>query len=164
MKRGFSVQLRVHPSSDNWFGKKGKQFLLLEGRSAYLASAIFYILDVIRSILTSPWRRVHTIIYVRYLMGTAYLPTPLDRILYLFFAFFLPDPDVKIFLEVSPGEAYRRIKKNRLEQERFESIEQLEKIGKKVKRLALLHGWIIVDADQEEETIEDTINSVLIIK
>jgi thymidylate kinase len=97
-------------------------------------------------------------------MGTAYLPTPLDRIFYLFFAFLLPVPDVKIFLEVSPSEAYRRIKKNRLEQERFESIEQLEKIGKKVKRLALIHGWIIVDANQEEETIEHSINSVLSIE
>ena len=161
VKRGFSVQIRIHPSNDNWFGKHGRRFLLSNGRSAHLASAIFYIIDVVRSILTSPWRRVHYIIYVRYLMGTAYLPTPLDRILYLFFEFLLPDPDVKIYLKVSPGEAYKRIKENRSEQEMFESMEQLEKIGKKVKRLALLHDWIILDANQNEDLIEDNINSVL---
>jgi len=158
------VQLRIHPSNDNWFGRHGRRFLLSKGRSAHLASAIFYIIDVVRSILTSPWRRVHYIIYVRYLMGTAYLPTPLDRILYLFFEFLLPDPDVKIYLiylEVSPGEAHKRIKENRSEQEMFESMEQLEKIGKKVKRLALLHDWIILDADQNEDLIEGNINSVL---
>ena len=94
-------------------------------------------------------------------MGTAYLPMPLDRILYLFFEFLLPDPDLKIYLEVSPDEAYRRIKDNRSEQEMFESLEQLEKIGKKVKRLALLHDWIIIDADQDEDRIGAYIDSVI---
>ena len=164
MNRGYSVQLRVHPSNDNWFGRQGRRFLLSEGRSAHLASAIFYIMDVLRSILTSPWRRVNYVIYVRYLMGTAYLPMPLDRVLYLFFEFLLPDPDVKIYLEVSPGEAHKRIKENRSEQEMFESLEQLEKIGKKVKRLALLHDWIILDADQDEGLIEDKIISVIPIQ
>lgn len=161
MNRGYSVQLRVHPSNDNWFGRQGRRFLLSEGRSAHLASAIFYIMDVFRSILTSPWRKTDYIIYVRYLMGTAYLPMPLDRILYLFFEFLLPDPDVKIYLEVSPGEAYRRINDNRTEQEMFESLEQLMKISKKVKRLALLHEWIIIDADQDEDLIEANIDAVI---
>jgi len=161
LSRGLSVHIRFHPSSDNWFGRKGRRFLLAEGKSAHLASAIFYIADVTRSILTTPWRRVHHIIYVRYLMGTAYLPSPLDRILYKFFEIVLPRPDVKLFLEVSPEEAYKRIIKNRTEKEMFESMDQLVKIGMKVKSLAELHDWTIVDADRREDEIEEFIASMV---
>lgn len=155
------MHMRFHPSSDNWFGRQGRRFLLAKGKNAHLASAIFYIIDIIRSILTTPWRRVNYIIYVRYLMGTAYLPTPLDRILYRFFEIILPRPDVKLYLEVSPREAYRRIKENRSQKEMFESMEQLIKIGRKGKFLAILHNWIIVDANRNENKVEEIISSIV---
>ena len=164
LSKGFSVQIRFHPSSDNWFGRQGRRFLLAKGKNAHLASAIFYIADVIRSILTTPWRHVNYIIYVRYLMGTAYLPTPLDRILYRFFEIILPRPDFKFYLEVSPREAYRRIKKNRSQKEMFESIEQLVKIGRKIKLLAILHDWIIVNANRNENEVKEIIASVVTLK
>ena len=42
-------------------------------------------------------------------MGAAYLPSPIDKVAYLFFATVVPKSDRMLFLDVSPEEAYRRI-------------------------------------------------------
>ena len=44
------VQLRSHPSDDNLCGQLARRFLLRKGKLAQIASAIFYILDVLHSI------------------------------------------------------------------------------------------------------------------
>ena len=75
--RGRRVHARFHPSGDNWAGRRARRFLLAEGRSAHFAASMFYILDVLRSVLLTPWRAHDYVVYVRYLMGTAYLPPPL---------------------------------------------------------------------------------------
>jgi len=38
---GKTVLLRVHPSSDHFFGAKTRQFLYLKGKNAHFASAFF---------------------------------------------------------------------------------------------------------------------------
>jgi len=81
-----TVYLRFHPSKDNSLGVKAKQFLYSKGKGAHFAAAFFYMVDVIRSILLYSWQRYDYVVFVRYLMGTAYLPSPLYRIAYHFFA------------------------------------------------------------------------------
>ena len=54
---GKTVYLRFHPSNDNFFGFKAKQFLYLNGKGAHFAAAYFYMVDVIRSILLYSWQR-----------------------------------------------------------------------------------------------------------
>jgi dTMP kinase len=110
---GRTVLLRVHPSEDNFFGRKAKEFLLSSGASAHFASAVFYMLDVVQSILLYSWRRYDFVIFVRYLMGTAYLPYPFDKILYNFFVFTVPTSDYMFFLDVPPQEASKRLNKTR---------------------------------------------------
>jgi len=85
--RGKTVFLRSHPSGDCFFGVKARQFLYSRGRGAHFAAAFFYVLDVIYSILLHSWRRYDYTIFVRYLMGTAYVPSPLHKIAYYFFSF-----------------------------------------------------------------------------
>ena len=155
--RGHSVHLRFHPSDDSWAGIRARNFLLAEGRSAHFASAMFYIVDVIRSVIKCPWWIPDDVVFVRYLMGTAYLPSPLDRIAYLFFALILPKPRHKLYLDVEPERAHRRILESRDRREMFESLEQLRKVGSKARRLAALHGWSIVDANMDEETVQSMI-------
>ncbi|MDI6905400.1 MAG: thymidylate kinase [Candidatus Bathyarchaeia archaeon] len=87
---GITVYLRFHPSNDNFFGVKAKQFLYLQGKGPHFAAAFFYMLDVIRSILLYSWRKYDYVVFIRYLMGTAYLPSPLHRIAYHFFASVVP--------------------------------------------------------------------------
>ena len=157
MDKGYSVHVRFHPSSDSWAGIRARRYLLTEGRSAHFASAIFYIIDVIRSVIRCPWWIPDYVVFVRYLMGTAYLPTPLDRIAYVFFALLLPKPKHKLYLDVAPERAYSRILENREQREMFESLEQLRRVGSKAKRLAMLHGWSIIDGNLEEEDIQSMI-------
>lgn len=152
-----TVYLRFHPSNDNFFGIKTKQFLYLKGKGAHFAAAILYMLDVIRSILFYSWRRYEYIIFVRYLMGTAYLPSPLHIIAYHFFASIVPTSHFMFFLDVSPEEAYRRIEQTREKREMFESLEELDKIRRKALYLASINNWVIINANKPIEEIEEAI-------
>ena len=90
--------LRVHPEKDNWFGLQARRFLYSEGKSAHFASALFYMLDVIRSVLLYSWRKADFVIFVRYFMGTAYLPSPLDTVAYNFFYVGASEIEQHVFL------------------------------------------------------------------
>ena len=151
--QGKTFCLRIHPSGDNFFGSHAKHFLQTKGKSAHFASALFYMLDVIRSILLYSWRRYDYLIFVRYLMGTAYLPSPLHRIAYHFFARIVPTSDHMFFLDVQPEEAYRRIRQTRHRQERFENIEELRRVRRRALALALEGRWLIVNAYKSESVV-----------
>lgn len=151
--QGKTVFLRSHPSDDCFFGAKTKRFLYSEGRSAHFAAALFYVLDVMRSILLYSWRRYNYVIFVRYLLGTAYVPSPLYKIAYYFFAFVLPTPDFQFFLNVSPEEAHRRIMEMRNRWEMFESMEELRRVKGKALSLASRGKWTIIDANKHVEDI-----------
>lgn len=158
--RGNSICLRLHPSSDNFFGIKAKQFLYSKGKSAHFASALFYMLDVIRSILLFTWRKYNYVIFVRYLMGTAYLPSPLHMIAYRFFALIVPKSEAMFFLDISPDEAYRRIR-TRSDQEMFEDLPELRKVRSKALSLALIGKWAILDAGKPVDDVEKEIRERL---
>ena len=154
--KGNSICLRFHPSRDNFFGTKAKLFLYSKGKSAHFASALFYMLDVIRSILLFTRRNYNYVIFVRYLMGTAYLPSPLHKVAYHFFALVVPKSDAMFFLDISPEEAYRRIR-TRSDQERFEALPELRKVRGKALCLALIGKWIILDAGKPVDAVENDI-------
>lgn len=147
-KMNKTVCLRVHPEIDNWFGRAARTYLYSEGKSAHFASAIFYMMDVIRSVLLYSWRREDFVIFVRYLMGTAYLPSPLHMLAYNFFSAVLPKSEKMFFLDVNPKEAAMRIVNNRKETEMFESFEALEKVRTKVLALTRFDKWVIIDSNK----------------
>ena len=146
-----SVTIRVHPESDNWFGQKAHAFLYSKGKSAHFSSALFYMADVIRSILLYSWRKEDYIIFVRYLMGTAYLPSPLHSIAYNFFSTIVPKSKTMFFLDVDPKIAASRIKNNRTDFEMFENLSSLRKVRAKALDLTRFDNWIIVDSNQPTE-------------
>jgi dTMP kinase len=160
-KRGKTVCLRVHPEKDNFFGVKARQFLYSSGKSAHFAAALFYMIDVIRSILLYSWRKVDYIIFVRYLMGTAYLPAPLHKIAYHFFAFAVPHSEIMIFLDVSPEEAVSRIAKSRVEREMFEDFDKLSEVRAKALSLAFSDKWIIVNSNKPAIEVAAAIKKIV---
>jgi dTMP kinase len=163
VKKRKTVYLRIHPSDDNFFGTKTKQFLYLSGKSAHFAAALFYMLDVIRSILLYSWRKYDYLIFVRYLMGTAYLPYPVNKIAYYFFALTVPTSNFMFFLDVKPKEAYRRIRQAREQLEMFENIEELEKIRVKALSSALTGKWKIINANNSIGEVKNEIIKCLLI-
>jgi len=140
--------LRVHPEIDNWFGLKARAYLYSKGKSAHFASALFYMADVIHSILLYSWRDADFVIFVRYLMGTAYLPSPLDTVAYNFFASVVPKSNSMFFLDVNPEEAASRIAKNRKQTEMFENLGALKKVRAKALSLTRFDKWIIIDSNK----------------
>ena len=158
---GRTVFLRIHPSDDNYFGAKAKYFLYLRGKGAHFAAAFFYMLDVVRSIFLYSWQKYDYIIFVRYLMGTAYLPPPLHRIAYHFFASIVPTSNFMFFLDVDPEEAHRRIQLTRERREMFESPNELEQVRRKALSLALASSWKVIDANKPIAEVENEIRKSL---
>ena len=158
---GKTVFLRVHPSNDNFVGAKARMFLYAKGKSAHFASALFYMLDVVRSILLYSWRKYDYLIFVRYLIGTAYLPAPLHLISFHFFSLIVPTSDFMFFLDVSPDEALRRIEQKQNRREMFENLEELKRTRKKALCLALTGRWIIIDANRSTGKVKKEIVKTL---
>jgi dTMP kinase len=158
-----TVCVRVHPESDNLFGRKARAYLLSEGKNAHFASALFYMMDVIRSILLYSWRRVDFIIFVRYLMGTAYLPSPFHVVGYNFFALLVPKSEHMFFLDVNPEVATSRIVKNRSSIEMFENLNALKKVRSKALELTRFDEWIIIDSNRSSIDVALALNRNLSI-
>ncbi|MFO7677807.1 MAG: thymidylate kinase [Thermoplasmatota archaeon] len=153
--KGERVVLRSHPESDNYFGRKAKKALLGAGKINRLIASIFYALDVLRSLrLYYRPDQYDTIIIVRYLMGTAYLPRSLGQFTYSIFKKFVPTSDYMFFLDAEPEELLQRISL-RSEKEMFETHEALVRVRKKAIDLA--KGWNIIDTMQP---IEDTFSRI----
>jgi dTMP kinase len=148
-KKGERVIIRSHPESDNFYGIKTKKALLGHGKINKLRASVFYMLDVLRSIKKYYGKKDYdTLIMVRYLMGTAYLPPRLSRIAYRLFANFVPTSKYMFFLDAPPDKLLERIKE-RKEKEMFETLDELAKVRKKA--LALAENWNIVDTTQAVE-------------
>jgi dTMP kinase len=118
-------------------------------------------IDVIRSILLYSWRSYEYIIFVRYLMGTAYLPPPLDQIAYNFFVTVVPTSEHMFFLDVSPSVAETRLLENREKLEMFENIGELERTRLKALSLAARDKWTILDANEPISNVQDFIRRSL---
>jgi len=163
MKReraGERVLVRSHPAGDNLFGKIAKEALLGRGKTNRIKASIFYAMDVLRSLKKYYHNKNYdTLIVVRYLMGTAYLPLPLANAAYKFFEAVLPVSDCMFFLDVSPEEALKRLKR-RGAREVFETKEELEKVRKKTLLLAR-KGWHVLNANLPREKIAAEIEEIL---
>jgi dTMP kinase len=141
--RGDRAVVRSHPESDNFFGRKAKKALLGKGKINRLKASVFYMLDVLRSI-RKYYRDpdIDTLIMVRYLVGTAYLPNWFAKIAYRFFKNFVPTSEYMFFLDASPEDLLKRFK-DREEKEMFENLGELVKVRKKA--LFLVKDWNIID-------------------
>lgn len=157
LSKGKHVILRSHPTSDNPYGIKAKKALLGSGKLNKIKASIYYALDVIRSVRKYN-KEADAVIFVRYLMGVAYLPFPIAKLLYIIFELFLPTSKYMFYLDVEPTEAYKRLK-SREDKEMFENIEDLTKVRE--KKLKLARDWHIINGNMRIEEIQRQIESIL---
>ena len=155
--KGDSVLVRSHPTDDNVYGRRAKQALLGSGKRDHVKASLYYARDVIRSIRRY-YGTVDTFIMVRYLLGVAYLPFPLAKMLYTVFATFLPISDYMFFLDAPPEVSLERVSMRR-EQEMFETLEGLQEVREKALRL--VPGWYIIDTDRPIEETHTEIVDIL---
>jgi len=158
-KMGENVALRSHPESDNFFGKNTRKALLGKGKINKLKASVFYMVDVLRSIKKYYGKKEYdTLIMVRYLMGTAYLPQRLAKIAYDLFENFVPTSDYMFFLDASPTKLLKRFEE-RNELEMFETLDELVKVRKKA--LLLADSWNIIDTTGSVEATFSHIKNIL---
>jgi dTMP kinase len=157
ISNGERVVLRTHPSDDNAYGIKAKKALLGNGKINHIQASVYYALDVIRSVRLYR-KKGDTVIMVRYLMGVAYLPFPIAKLLYAFFSFVLPTSNYMFFLDVEPEELLKRLLK-RNEHEMFENLNDLVKV--RGKALELAKTWHIINTGNSIEQTELEINKIL---
>ena len=145
-KKGEQVILRSHPASDNYFGRKAKQALFETGKMGKLKASVFYMFDVLRSIrIYYQPKKQGTIVMVRYLIGTAYLPKKIAKYGYTFFEHFVPISKYMFFLDAPTDELMKRVRK-REETEVFETPGALEKVRNKA--LMLTKNWYVIDTSK----------------
>lgn len=157
--KGEKVIVRSHPESDNFFGKKAKMALLSKGKMNKLKASIYYMLDVLRSIrIYYRKKECDTLIMVRYLVGSAYLPTKLAKIAYSFFYNFVPTSEYMFFLDASPKKLLKRVER-RDKKEIFETHDELIKVRK--KSLMLVKNWHIIDSSGSIENTTSQITKTL---
>lgn len=159
--KGERVLVRSHPECDNVCGVKAKEALLGHGKWCKIRASMYYALDVLRSVRKYYGRdEVDTLIMVRYLMGTAYLPLWLARVAYRFFKGLVPTSDYMFFLDVDPRQSLLRIETERSKVEMFETLDELEKVRQKA--LCLVGDeWFVIDTSQSIEGAAGDMAAVL---
>ncbi len=144
---GGHVTIVSHPSQRT-FGKLSKRALQGSGHVPRALATLFYTADVLCSVRRYKRTREGTVVFVRYLLGTAYLPRWLAPYGYRLFRGLLPFPDLPIFIDIDPAVALRRIEQRDHAREMFETIERLESVRKVARRLTS-DGWSVVDNSED---------------
>ena len=147
-RMGGKVLLRMHPSA-RWTGRMTRAALEGRGKMMHLLATLFFILDVLNSLRTlkRDAKRYDTIIYVRYIMGAAYLPSRLTKPGYEVISKVLPMPRRLLLVDIEPRVALRRISERMERTEMFEDAENLSKTRDKMLRLA--SGWAVLNNSLE---------------
>ncbi len=156
---GENVILRTHPSTDNRWGLSLKECLLKTGKINHAKAAIYYILDVLRSLRLYYNENTDTLIFVRYSLGVAYIPYPLGKYIYKLICLFLPKTEYMFFIDVQPEELMNRLIDRGEKLERFENIEDLKKTQDKAKKIT--NDWNIINGHQSVESINYDVNQIL---
>lgn len=147
--RGETVVVVSHPSS-RVFGRLSKAALAKSGHAPRALASLFYTLDVLMSVAWYRDRTEDTVIFVRYLLGTAYLPKPLARHGYRFFRKLLPFPDLALFIDIDPAVALRRIEERDHTREMFETLHKLVEV-REVARSLTDSEWATLDNSEDGE-------------
>jgi dTMP kinase len=140
-KGASSIRVRSHPANDNRFGLRAKRALEQGGRKGHLTAALFYTIDVIRSLILFYRHNDEVLIFSRYLLGVCYLPSSLVLFGYNFFSTFLPRSDFQFYLKVTPENARKRIKTRGVKEEMFERLPKLQK------------KWLIIDGNPPPDEV-----------
>lgn len=157
---GEKVLVRTHPSGSFW-GRLSRRSLTSEGKLMKTMATIFFIIDVLDSLRRMRrWRDYDKVIFVRYVMATAYLPKGTHRMGYKFFCNILPIPQRLLLVDTSPECALSRIEARDHEREMFENLDSLTRVRCKVLELSE-QGWMVLDNSGSVESSRSQLKRIL---
>lgn len=157
---GRSVVIISHPSRRR-FGALSKRALQGSGHVPRVLATIFYTLDVLLSVARFNREKDGTFVFVRYTLGTAYLPRRLAPAGYRVFRNLLPLPNLAIFIDIDPDVAMRRIEGRDHKREMFETMEKLVSVRQVAKELAG-NEWTVIDNSEDGEAPFERLHEVLV--
>ena len=156
------ITLRSHPELDNYFGKVSHNALSKKGKLRKILAGIFYVFDVLRSLIIY-YPKSDILIFSRYLLGVIYLPKPLVKPSYTFLSFILPTSKDMFFLDIHPKEAMKRILNRNNHDfsnlQAFEDEKSLEKCRKKA--FLVTKNWKKINAEKSQNQIREKIEVIL---
>lgn len=158
-RQGDTVIVFRHPS-DRFFGRISKHAIRKSGGVAMMVATAFYTLDVLTSVREYNRLCDGKVIFVRYLLGTAYLPWNTAHFTYSLFRKLLPTPDLPIFIDIEPAVAIRRIESRNQAREMFETMERLSRVRTTAISIAS-EEWITVDNSEDGENPFDEMRRIL---
>lgn len=161
-EQGVQVSIVSHPSGGR-FGRLSKQALHGSGTVSRALATVFYTADVLCSVARYNRASEGTFIFVRYLLGTAYLPRRLAPAGYRLFRNLLPFPDLAIFIDIEPAVALERIEARDHKREMFETREKLESVRRVAKSL-IAEEWMVIDNSEDGEGPFDRLAEVLVAR
>jgi len=156
---GRHVRIISHPSGRP-FGRLSKRSLQATGPIARLFATVFFIADVLGSVHVYKRSPGTNYIFVRYLLGAAYLPRSLAPVGYSLFRRLLPFPDIALFIDISPEVAQRRIAARGHMPEMFETPQKLAAVREISKRLTSSE-WVAVDNSEDGEAPFKVVEGIL---
>lgn len=158
---GERTAVYLHPSP-RLIGRLSRRALQGSGKIMHLLAGAFFMMDVLDSlrIIRREAREYDNIVFVRYVMGTAYLPGKLADTGYAFFTKLLPMPDRLLLVDIDPEVAFRRISARREKKEMFEDIPHLTRIREKMLSLAG-PSWSVIDNSSSEFETRRQLEQVL---
>jgi len=132
-----------------------------QGKFWEMLAAVFYILDVVMSLfyVRRYGKAYDDVIFIRYSMAVAYVPTRLVPLTYRIIESVLPIPDVKILIDIDPGTASSRIDSRGESRELFETPQRLMKTRNKIMMIA--DSWNIVENTGSMEDLECQLSDIL---
>ncbi len=151
----------AHPSN-GCLGRVSRFALRGRGRAWKIVAALFYMFDMLVSVgrLRHLRKEYQVVIFVRYLMGTAYLPTRLAPIGYDLFWKLLPTPNRLLLVDIDPAVALERILERDGEREMFENLDSLIRVRNTVLRLAS-DEWEIMDNSGDRENARSGLMEII---
>jgi len=158
--KGERVTIISHPSRRR-LGRLSKRSLESSGPMARTFATLFFTLDVLMSVRWYKKQKDGTVIFVRYLLGTAYLPANLASPGYGVFRRLLPFPDLAFFIDIDPEVALRRIKSRGHAPEMFETKSKLEGV-RRIARQLVKDEWVRVDNSVDGSAPFEEVERILI--
>lgn len=140
--QGYSVSVRNHPSPST-VGVLTLNALRKRGAFARVFASVLFLFEL----LISSWRlRRETsdyVVFVRFIVGSAYVPLNAHQLIYAILRSILPKGDMMLFVDAEPEIALRRIKERRNGWEMFENLESLKLVRERAFAL-LGTDWAVI--------------------
>ncbi|MCK4367800.1 MAG: thymidylate kinase [Thermoplasmata archaeon] len=139
---GHTVSVRSHPTSRP-VGVMASNALLKRSLLAHVFASLFFGLDILFSVREIRREESDYVVFVRYIMGSAYLPQGLHTLVHNVLGKSMPKAHQMLFIDAEPEIAMKRIKERKNGREMFENLRSLAAVRRRAFSL-VSSDWMVV--------------------